>query len=450
MKVIKFGGSSLANAKQLRKVTDIIKSDSERRFVVVSAPGKRFPDDEKVTDLLIEYANTFLSHQDITTIQSKIIQRFGDICTELDLDDAYSIIKQHILALADMDTARSDRVMDAFKASGERNSAVLLAHFLDKQGIPAEFISPKDAGLFVKDIPGDAQILPSSVDTIASLSNRHKIGVIPGFYGYTLNGDICTFSRGGSDITGSLIAAGLQANLYENFTDVDAIYSAHPGLIPNCHKISELTFSEMRELSYSGFTVLHDEALMPAYKANVPVVIKNTNNPNCPGTIISSNRQSKNRPVVGIAGDSGFSSIYMSKYLMNRQLGFGFQVFKILQEFDLQFDHMPSGIDDITLIIRTNQLTPDLEHHLIERLSRELELDTIHIKHDLAMVAIVGEGMKNNIGVAARATKALSEHHVNLEMINQGSSEVSILFGIEEVNKHAAIKALYTEFFPKE
>ena len=228
---------------------------------------------------------------------------------------------------------------------------------------------------------------------------------------------------------------------------MDAIYAANPSIIKNCQAISELTFKEMRELSYSGFTVLHDEALIPAFHANVPVVIKNTNNPEAPGTRISSSRELNKKTVIGIAGDDGFTSIYLSKYLMNREIGFGYNILKILKEFNLTYDHMPSGVDNITIILRQSQLTPELEGQLLQRLDEVLHLDEIQVKHDISMIAIVGEGMRNSIGVASRATSALSKENINIEMINQGASEVSILFAIDQVQEKQAIQTLYHAFF---
>ena len=448
MKVTKFGGSSLANAEQLKKVLSIIKADSERRFIIVSAPGKRNSNDIKVTDLLINYAQQFLKGNDTAAIEAEIITRYQEISDELNLSKALPDIHNYITSLKETSHDSVERVMDLFKSSGENCHAMLIAEFLSANGLPAIYIHPKKAGILVEDIPGDAMIKKEAYETIKELRKLDKIAVIPGFFGHTEEGEICTFSRGGSDVTGSIIAAGVKASLYENFTDVDAIYAANPGLIANCEAIKELTFREMRELSYSGFGILHDEALIPAFHANIPVVIKNTNNPEAPGTKISSNRKiNSEKPVVGIAGDSGFTSIYLSKYLMNRELGFGFTILKILKEFHLQYDHMPSGIDDITIILRKEQLTPELEEKLATRLKEALNLDELKIKHDISMIALVGEGMRNSIGVAAKATSALSREKINLEMINQGASEVSILFAIDENQEKEAIKALYNEFF---
>ncbi|HCM89406.1 MULTISPECIES: aspartate kinase [Vagococcus] len=447
MKVAKFGGSSLADATQINKILNIIKADSERRFIIVSAPGKRYETDTKVTDLLIQYAENFLNNQNTALIEEAIIYRYQLISQELQLNKALPIIKKYIETLKKTPHRSKERVMDLFKSSGENCHAMLIAEFLTHNGIPSTYINPKDAGILVDDLPGEAIIKPEAYLKIKELKKLETVAVIPGFFGYTKEGEICTFSRGGSDVTGSIIAAGVQADCYENFTDVDAIYAANPGLIANCQPIKELTFREMRELSYTGFRVLHDESLMPARQANIPVIIKNTNNPEAPGTRISSQRTTHHEPVAGIAGDSGFTSIYLSKYLMNRQLGFGYNVLKIFKELNLQFDHMPSGIDDITIIMRQNQLTQEIEEQLISRLTTELSLDELKVMHNISMIALVGEGMKNNIGVASRATAALSKKKINLEMINQGSSEVSILFAINNDQENAAIKALYEEFF---
>lgn len=450
MKVVKFGGSSLASSTQLNKVLSIVKSDNQRKIVVVSAPGKRNADDDKVTDLLIEYADAFLADLDYQDIQERIIQRYEAIAFELDLGEALIVdIRKAIINLAEETQLSQDpaRVMDRFKASGEDNNAKLVATYFAKNGLNARYLNPKEAGMIVSDEPGNALILPNSYSKILKLRTADEVLVVPGFFGYTENGEICTFSRGGSDITGSILAAGVHADLYENFTDVDAIFAAHPGLVKNPHKIKELTFREMRELSYAGFGVFHDEALIPAFRAGIEVVIKNTNNPSAPGTRILLDREPGDEAVTGIAGDSGFAIFYMSKYLMNREIGFGRKVLEILEDEELKYEHMPSGIDDISIIVRDDQLTPEVEERLMARFKDELQVDEIHVNHNLSMIAIVGEGMKSNVGTAAKSTNALSAAGVNLEMINQGSSEVSILFGIKSCHEDIAIKALYETFF---
>lgn len=450
MKVVKFGGSSLASSIQLNKVVSIIESDSTRKIIVVSAPGKRQADDQKVTDLLIEYAELYLAGDDYQKVQGAIITRYELIANELALpQQIIQEIAQSFknLTLSNRKDQDKRRVLDRFKASGEDNSAKLVAAFLQLKGLDANYLNPQEAGLIVTDEPGNALILDSSFPKIMELRDRGDIIVVPGFFGYTEAGEICTFSRGGSDVSGSILAAGVQADLYENFTDVDAIYVADPRVIKEPHKIKELTFREMRELSYSGFGVFHDEALIPAFRAGIEVVIKNTNNPDAPGTKILLDREIGDQGVIGIAADSGFALIYLSKYLMNREVGFGRKVLAIIEDEGLNYEHMPSGIDDISVILREEQITAAVEDRLIHRFQEELQVDEIHVKHNLSMLAIVGEGMKSNIGTAAKSTSALAQAEVNLEMINQGSSEVSILFGIKTCHETKAIEALYHSFF---
>lgn len=451
MKVIKFGGSSLASAQQLRKVLDIVKSDDTRRFVVVSAPGKRYTEDTKVTDALIKYYKAYTDGKDVSEEQNWIIKRYKDIIDELDLDDTIiSEITQNIKELASLPIKDNPFLYDTFLAAGENNNAKLIAHFFNHNQVSARYIHPKEAGLFVSSEPGNARILPSSYDKIENLRNSEDVLIIPGFFGVTQDNQICTFSRGGSDITGSIIAAGVKADLYENFTDVDGIFAAHPGVIDNPHSIPELTYKEMRELAYAGFSVLHDEALIPAYRGKIPLVIKNTNNPDHPGTKIVLKHQQDDIPVVGIAGDDNFVSINMSKYLMNREVGFGRKVLQILEELNIRFEHMPTGIDDMSIVVRERELTPIKEQEIISQLTRKLEVDDVEIKHNLSIIMIVGENMRSHIGVTATATKALSKNHVNLAMISQGASEVSVMFVIDSEHEEKAIKALYDAFFVKE
>ncbi|HLS06666.1 MAG TPA: aspartate kinase, partial [Bacillota bacterium] len=279
------------------------------------------------------------------------------------------------------------------------------------------------------------------------LRSQEGIIVIPGFFGYTTDGQLMTFSRGGSDITGSIIAAGIKADLYENFTDVDSVYSVNPQFVKHPKEIKVLTYKEMRELSYAGFSVFHDEALIPAYEAKIPVCIKNTNNPTASGTMIVAHKKPTARCVVGIASDTGFCSLYVSKYLMNREIGFGRKLLHVLEEENISFEHMPSGIDDITIIMREDQLTPEKEARIINRIKHELHVDTIRMVRDLAVIMVVGEGMHQTIGMAHKATEALANANVNLEMINQGSSEVSMMFGIKTEDLTRAIPSLYQAYF---
>ena len=448
MKVTKFGGSSLASATQLKKVLDIIKDDPERRFVVVSAPGKRNAEDTKVTDALIRYYKEFTSDKDVTQTQQWIIERYRDITEELGLKETIiQEIAEDIYDLTNLPKKGNPFTYDTFLAAGENNNAKLIAAYFNQNELEARYIHPKEAGLTVTAEPSNARILPSSYDKIEELKDSNEVVVIPGFFGVTQNGDICTFSRGGSDITGSIIAAGVKADLYENFTDVDGIFAAHPGIIKHPHSIPELTYKEMRELAYAGFSVLHDEALVPAYRGKIPLVIKNTNNPEHPGTRIVLEHSNDHVTVVGIAGDSGFVSINTSKYLMNREVGFGRKFLQILEDLNISWEHMPTGIDDLSIILRSRELTPIKEQEILKQLTQKLEVDTAEIEHDLSIIMIVGEKMKSHVGVTATAAKALSENEINIQMISQGSSEVSIMFVVSKDQEEKAIKALYDAFF---
>ncbi len=448
MKVVKFGGSSLASAGQLEKVLQIIKADPERRFVIVSAPGKRSTQDTKVTDALIKYYRDYVAGNDVTKHQQWIIQRYRDMALELHLKpNILERISKSFQKLASLPIENNKFLYDTFLAAGENNNAKLIATYFSQNGINARYVHPREAGLIVSSEPGNARLLPSSYDKIEELNEADEVLIIPGFFGVTKDDQICTFSRGGSDITGSIIAAGVKADLYENFTDVDGIFAAHPGIIHMPHSIPELTYREMRELAYAGFTVLHDEALIPAYRGKIPLVIKNTNNPTHPGTKIVLKHSNRDFPVVGIAADAHFTSINMSKYLMNREIGFGRKVLQILEDLNIRWEHMPTGIDDLSIILRDRELTPIKEEEILRQLRQKLEVDHAEIEHDLSIIMIVGEKMKSHIGLTATATKALSDNHINIQMISQGSSEVSIMIVINSEQEKAAIKALYKAFF---
>lgn len=448
MKVVKFGGSSLASGAQLEKVFKIVIADPERKIVVVSAPGKRNSEDQKVTDLLIECAQRQLHKTTFKEPFEAVLERYASIVAELDLSpEMMNEIKADFWERLNGDTSNPEKFIDAVKAGGEDNNAKLVAAYFRQQGIEAHYINPREAGLLVSDEPGHAQVLPESYDLLYSLREKSGVLIFPGFFGYTKKGEILTFSRSGSDITGSILANGVKADLYENFTDVDAVYSVNPNIVNNPKGIRELTYREMRELSYAGFTVLHDEALVPAFRAGIPVHIKNTNNPSAPGTRIVNKRTTSNGPVIGIASDKGFCSIYVSKYLMNREVGFGRKLLKIIEEFGISYEHTPSGIDDISIILRENQLTTSIQEEILTRIKVELHADEVKIEHGLALIMVVGEGMRENIGTMARSAKSLAHAGINLEMINQGSSEVSMMFGVKEVDEKRAVQALYNEFF---
>ncbi|MFB9770175.1 aspartate kinase [Lactiplantibacillus modestisalitolerans] len=449
MKVIKFGGSSLASSHQLEKVLAIVRADARRKYVVVSAPGKRFSGDTKVTDLLIQYARQTIHRQDTTTTAQTIIERYAEIGHGFNVaDEQLEPIFKTIRDLPKQAYADNTYLMAAFKAHGERLNAQLVAAVFQQSGLNARYLDPRDAGMVVTDVPDDAQIIASSYPQIERWANSDQILVIPGFFAYNRNGQICTFSRGGSDITGAIIARGVHAERYENFTDVDAIYAVNPSLVPQPAAIPEMTFREMRELSYAGFSVFHDEALIPAIQGDITVNVKNTNHPEAPGTLIKSSREPNlNAPVTGIASSSSFCALYLRKYLLNKEVGLGRKILTILETHHISYEHMPSGIDDLTIIFDEHQLTPELEQTLVQEISAAIHPDEIHFNHDYSILMLVGENMRNRVGIMSRAAGALAAQNIKLIMVNQGASEISIMFGIHDQDADRAVVALYNEFF---
>ncbi len=448
LKVSKFGGSSLASGEQVRRVCDIITADPERRLIVVSAPGKRHSQDIKVTDLLIAAASERLMGKIGASECAEAIERYRNIASELELpDEVVEPIAKDLTQRLENSTTDKYLYMDMMKAGGEDNCARLIAQALQARGVEAHYVNPKDAGLLLSDEPGNAQVLPEAYNRLRSLSERPGITIFPGFFGYSKEGNIVTFSRGGSDITGAILASTVRAEVYENFTDVDSVFAANPSIVSNPAPILELTYSEMRELSYAGFSVFHDEALEPVYRAMVPVHIRNTNNPKATGTLIVPHRTSREIPVVGIAAMSNVCCIYLSKYLMNRQVGFGRRLLQILEGENISFEHIPSGIDNMSVILREENMPVEKEKRVVEKIRQTLAPEDIFVERDLSLIMVVGEGMRHTVGIASRATGALARAATNIEMINQGSNEVSMMFGVKSTDMDIAVQALYKEFF---
>lgn len=450
IKVAKFGGSSLADAASVASVCKIIESDPALRLVVVSAPGKRSDDDLKVTDMLIAAAETALSGSVADVDLAPIVARYAEIQAGLALDsEIIAGIEQDLrdrLALADGD---SGRFTDSMKAAGEDNNARLFAAALCARGRQAEYVNPGDAGMVLGGDYGNAYVLPETFGNLARLSEKSAVIVFPGFFGHTPDGEVITFPRGGSDITGAILAAAVKADVYENFTDVDSVYAADPRIVPNAATIPELTYAEMRELAYAGFGVFHDEALEPAVHAEIPIRIKNTGQPDLPGTVLLPAREHNEDEVVGIASDDGFCMFFVSKYMMNREVGFGRRLLEIFEQEGVPFEHMPSGIDSLSLILRESNFDPVTEARVLDRVRGELDADEVYAERGLALIMVVGEGMRFHVGVAARATRALADAGTNIEMINQGASEISMMFGVKVGDRTAAVRSLYAEFFPE-
>ena len=453
MKVCKFGGSSLANAAQLNKVIDIVLSDPARRIVVVSAPGKRHSGDTKVTDLLIELAETAIKGENTDRQFGAVVERYAQMAGELRLgEEIIRNIEMDIMdRLAKVATLRDVEFMDLMKAAGEDNNAKLVAVAFNARGRKARYASPKDTGMVLRGEFGDATLDPSSYATLSrAFSNFDGIVIYPGFFGCTKDGKVATFPRGGSDITGSIIAAAVCADVYENFTDVDSVYPVDPRIVPEVKDgegIPTMTYREMRELAYAGFGVFNDDAVIPAVRARIPINIRNTNHPSEPGTMIVQSRRVVPGTVVGIASMDGFCNIVVEKYLLNRQIGFGRRLLQVLEDERIPFEHMPSGVDSVCVVVKGQHLPKDRERRVVQLLKKELEPDFVAIERDLTILMVVGEGMCYTPGMFAKACLALASVGISMSMVNQGSSEVSFMIAVRHADRDVAVRALYKAFF---
>lgn len=444
MKVAKFGGSSVSTADQIKKVLNIVNSDEDRKIIIVSAPGKRLKEDVKTTDLLIRLYEKVIDDLYYISKKEEIIQRYADIIYELDMSDNLlttidQTLENFIATLKD----KPSRLLDALLSCGENFNAQLIAEYNNSQGIPTRYVSPGEAGIQVTDLPQNAQILDQSYEALYNLRAYDEKLIVPGFFGVSRQNYIVTFPRGGSDITGAIVARGVRADLYENFTDVSGIFRANPTIVKNPEVIDEITYREMRELSYAGFGVFHDEALQPLHKDRIPVVIKNTNRPNDTGTFIRHDREINSSNIVsGISCDKGFTVLNIKKYLMNRQVGFTRKILGVLEDYNISFDHMPSGIDSISIIMRSKEIH-NREEQVLNDIRDKCDVDELSVEHDLAILMIVGEGMHRIVGTANTITHALAESKINLKMMNQGASEISIMFGIDVADADKAVKSTY-------
>ena len=453
MKVCKFGGSSLANAAQFNKVIDIVLADPARRIVVVSAPGKRHSGDTKVTDLLIALAKVALDGENTDRQFGEVVERYAEIAQELKLgDEIVARIEQDLRdRLAQAKDLGADEFMDLMKAAGEDNNAKLVAVAFEKRGKKSRYASPKDTGMILMGSFGDATLDPESYTRLSrAFSNFDGIVIYPGFFGYTRDGKVATFPRGGSDITGSILAAAVCADVYENFTDVDSVFPCDPRIVPEVKDgegIATMTYREMRELAYAGFGVFNDDAVIPAVRARIPINIRNTNHPSEPGTMIQQSRRVIPGTVVGVASADGFVNLVVEKYLMNRQLGFGRRLLQVLENFGISYEHMPSGVDSQCVVFKEQFLKKEDEHRLVQAIKKELEPDYVAIERDLTILMIVGEGMCYTAGMFAKACLALASAGISMSMVNQGSSEVSFMIAIRTQDRDNAVRALYKAFF---
>ena len=437
IKVVKFGGSSLADADHFRQVAAIVKADPTRRFVVSSAPGKRDKQDTKVTDLLYECYHLIKARESrelIDAAYDRICDRYNSIIEDLGLDFDISgelaYVKNAMLHASGRDYAAS---------RGEYLNSLILAKYLGFDFIDAEnVIFFKDNGTLDEE---------KTQEVMSAELKQHAYAVIPGFYGGMPNGTIKTFSRGGSDITGSIVARAAGADLYENWTDVSGFMMADPRIIENPCIIQEITYRELRELSYMGATVLHEDAVFPVRMAGIPINIRNTNRPEDEGTMIVAHATGydTDHVITGIAGKKGFSVLTIEKDMMNSEVGFGRKVLEIFEENEVSFEHLPSGIDTMSIVTATSALEGRRDR-LMQSISRTVRPDSVFIEDELALVAVVGRGMVKAKGTAARVCDALARADVNIRMIDQGSSELNIIVGVDEGEYEDALRAIYAEF----
>ena len=433
-KVVKFGGSSLASAEQFKKVGDIIKADPERRYVVPSAPGKRSPRDTKVTDMLYNLYDSVSDDRSFSEVMKNIRARYDEIIKglgiKLDLSDEFKTIEKNLKGGADKDYAAS---------RGEYLNGRIMAAYLGY-----EFIDPADYIIFDKKT--DNYEAEKTYKNLGKKLAKIERAVIPGFYGAYADGTVKTFSRGGSDITGSIVARAIHADVYENWTDVSGFMIADPRIIKNPAKIETITYRELRELAYMGAGVLHEDAIFPVRQEGIPINIRNTNDPKDDGTWIVGTTSKKSKYVItGIAGKKGFCAVNVDKDMMNSEIGFGRRVLQAFEENNISFEHLPSGIDTMTVFVHQDEFR-DKEQSVVSSIRRMTDPDTIDIESDLALIAVVGRGMKSTRGTAGRIFSALAHAHVNVKMIDQGSSEINIIIGVANSDFETAIRAIYDIF----
>ena len=433
IKVVKFGGSSLASAEQFAKVGKIIRSDAERKYVIPSAPGKRNDKDTKVTDML--YACYALAEQeeDFRVQLMKIKERYDSIINglnlKLSLEEEFKKIAENFKEKVGVDYAAS---------RGEYLNGLIMANYLGY-----EFVDPAEAIFFDE----NGEFDPDKTNTVLKerLSKVER-AVVPGFYGVDADGKIKTFSRGGSDITGSIVAKAVHASCYENWTDVSGFLVADPRIVENPKPIKTITYRELRELSYMGASVLHEEAVFPVRRAGIPINIRNTNAPEDEGTwIVESTCHKPDYTITGIAGKKGFVAVNIEKDRMNTEVGFGRKVLSAFEDYGINFEHVPSGIDTMTVFVHHPEFEGK-EQAVISAIHRYAKPDSIELESDLALIAVVGRAMKSNRGTAGRIFSALAHAHVNVKMIDQGSSELNIIIGVSNSDFETAIKAIYDIF----
>ncbi|CCY53527.1 aspartokinase [Coprococcus sp. CAG:782] len=432
-KVVKFGGSSLASAEQFKKVGNIIRADESRVYVVPSAPGKRNSADTKVTDMLLHAYETASKGEDITGEMAAIKARYDEIITGLGLDFSLDRDFEEIT-----EKLTAEPLMDYAASRGEFLNGKIMAAYLGITFIDAAEVIFFNAEGNLNDY--------KTYKTLGQRLKENERAVIPGFYGMGKDGNVKTFSRGGSDVTGSIVAKACRADVYENWTDVSGFLVADPRIVPNPKAIKYITYRELRELSYMGASVLHEDAIFPVRHCGIPINIRNTNAPEDNGTwIVESTCQKQDYVVTGIAGKKDFCTIFISKAMMNSEIGFGRKVLQAFEENNISFEHMPSGIDTMTIVVHADEFIHK-EQSVVSAIHRLAEPDSVEIESGLALVAVVGRGMKSASGTAGKLFTALAKEGINIRMIDQGSSELNIIIGVDNKDFETAIKAIYNTF----
>ena len=433
--VTKFGGSSLASDEQFRKVRSILELEPTRRYLVPSAPGKRFPKDEKVTDLLYKCHSLVSEGKPFKEEFAKIRDRYLDIARGLHLKVDIESRLQEV-----EDGIASGKNADWCASRGEYLCALLMADYLGWR-----FLDAAEGIVFTDDGQLDDE---KTQEKLSALLADGKSTVVPGFYGAKENGEVHTFSRGGSDITGALVARAANADVYENWTDVSGFLMADPRIIENPAEISSITYKELRELSHMGASVLHEDAMFPVHRAGIPTNIRNTNKPYHPGTMISKNapHEVSVPTITGIAGHKGYSVISVEKNMMNSEVGFGRKVLSVLEDAGVSFEHMPTGIDSMCVVVSSESLAPHREEILAKIEALVEDSGSVSVNDNMSIIATVGRGMVHNCGTAARLFSAMSRARINVRMIDQGSSELSIIVGVNDSDFEATIHAIYHEF----
>ena len=434
IKTVKFGGTSLSSADQFKKVKEIINSDPSRKFVIVSAPGARFDNDVKITDLLILLKETYDLGQDISSIAESIIKRYQNIANDLKIEMNFTTLMEEIIQ--DLELGANDSYI---LSRGEYLSAQLMSKFIGFPFIDAtEIIFFDDRGHYDRE-----KTYKLGKERLSNVS----CAVIPGFYGARPTGEIEVFSRGGSDLTGSIVARNTKSDLYENFTDVDGFLVTDPRIIKNPRIIQQITYNELRELSYMGAAVLHDEAMFPVMKDAIPIDVKNTNHPNNPGTRILKERSNSNNTVItGIAGRTNFTVLDLNKLLMNKEKLFFSRLMQIIESYGLYIEHMPSSIDTLSVIIEDDEKKPKILD-IIADIKKILQPDHVSYSTNIALISIVGDGMQKMTGTASKIFTALSDENINVRLIVQGSSERNIIIGVNDEDYKKSIRAIYYAFF---